>query len=67
MLSFFGKQPELFHCEFLSSFLSVFSEKDPNDFLFSYSHTWVVGEVFYALIGILKHKVLRFKILAAEH
>ena len=61
MVSFFGKQPELFHCDFFSSFLSVFSGKDPNDFVFSYSHTWVIWEVYYALLD------LRFKSLAAEH
>ena len=61
MVSFFGKQPELFHCDFFLSFLSVFSGKDPNDFVFLYSHTWVIWDVYYALIG------LRFKSLAAEH
>lgn len=60
MGSFFGEQPELLHCDFLYSFPSVFSGKDPNDFVFSYSHSWVTCEVYYALIG------LGFKILEAE-
>lgn len=34
MVSFFGKQSGLLHCDFPYSFHSVFTGKDPNDFVF---------------------------------
>lgn len=61
MVSFFGQQAELLHCDFLYCFSSVFSGKDPNDYVFLCSYAWVTCEVFYALIE------LRFKILEEKH